>query len=170
MTKKQRYQHMTTGKRQNTVNMKTYSILLLMISGAFADGRAKTAGILNVNTWSISVGKTQLLSWMKQEIGAEASVKKSALRLSDTLHAQMYFCGSDAGNSTSVLTIKNSSDSLIAAFPHKNTGPGFEADAPLKGFLSQCSPGETLQLYFSIFNAEQKAMNRTLLLGKLKLR
>ncbi len=150
--------------------MRTYVILLLMISGAFVDGRAKTLRIFNVNTWSISVGKTELMSWMKQEIGAETSVKKSALRLSDTLHAQMYFCGSDAGNSTSVLTIKNSSDSLIAAFSHRNTGLSFEADAPLKAFLTQCSPGETLQLYFSIFNAEQKTLNRTILLGKLKFR
>lgn len=150
--------------------MRTCMILLLMISGTFVDGRTKTKSSFNANTWSITIGKTELLSWMKHGIGAEASVKKSALRLSDTLHAQMYFCGSDAQHSTSVLTIKNSSDSLIASYPHKNTGLGFEADAPLKGFLNQCSPGETLQLYFSIFNAEQKALNRTLLLGKLKLR
>lgn len=152
------------------MNMRNYVILLLLISGNLTDGRTKTASSFNSNTWCISIGKTELLSWMKHDIGAEASVKKSTLRLSDTLHAQMYFCGSDAGNSTSVLTIKNSSDSLIGSYPHKNTGLGFEADAPLKGFLNRCSPGESLQIYFSIFNAEHKALNKTLLLGKLKLR
>lgn len=64
---------------------------------------------------------------------------------------------------------KNSSDKLLASYPHQNEGMGFEANAPLKGFLNQGATGETLLIYFSVFDAEQKALNRTILLGKLKL-
>lgn len=143
--------------------------LLLMMTVSLAGGRTATSNSFNTNTWSISIGKTELLSWRKQEIGAEAGVKRSALRLSDTLHARMYFCGSNARHSISVLTIRNSSDKLIASYTHQNQGIGFEADAPLNGFLDQCPQGESLQVYFSILDAEQKALNRTILLGKLKL-
>lgn len=145
-------------------------LFLLILTTALSGSKAKTAGFLNTNTWCISVGKTDLLIWMKHEIGDEISVKKTSLKLTDTLHAQIYFCGSTAENSTSVVTIKNSSDSLIGTYPHKNTGLTFEANAPLKPVLSGFLPGETIKVYFSIFDAEYKALNRTILLGKLKLK
>lgn len=149
--------------------MRNRLMLLLLTTMSLTGSDTAIPNSLNSNTWSISIGKTELLSWMKQEIGAEVSVRKSALRLSDTLHAEMYFCGSNAQRSISVLTIKNSSDKLLASYPHQNNGMGFEANAPLKGFLNQGATGETLLIYFSVFDAEQKALNRTILLGKLKL-
>lgn len=156
--------------KPNTMTKRLPILFLLILSTTLSGGKAKIAGFLNTNTWRISVGKTDLLIWMKHEIGDEVSVKKTSLKLTDTLHAQMYFCGSTAENATSVMTIKNSSDSLIGTYPHKNTGMAFEANAPLKSILAGFPPGETMKVYFSIFDAGYKTLDRTILLGKLKLK
>ncbi len=123
----------------------------------------------NSNTWCISIGEKNLLIWTKNEIGDETVIDKKSIKPTDVLHVQRYFCGQDAGNSVTHLTIKNNFNKIIKEYSHTNSSLMFEADAPLKDFLGEFISGETIKLYFSISGSD-KLLNDTVLLGRLKIK
>jgi hypothetical protein len=154
------------------INMKKHLSLLLILStllfSAFTtSNRSKS---FNTNSWSVSIGKTDLLCQTKNRIGDEIVIAKKSLKATQVLHARMYFCGQSADNATATLTIKNNFNKTLKEYSKQSYGLEFGADAPLKDFIEEFLPGQTIKIYFSISGAENEGLNTTVLLGQIKLK
>ncbi len=124
--------------------------------------------IKNANTWSIRIGKTEVMNWQKNELGETAILKKNKLKLTDTLFTQRYLCGNTGGYSTTTLVIKNELSQTIKESIHKGDQFMYTAQISINDILTSSgfTYGQPISLFFSIDNKTGK-ISETVLLGKL---
>jgi hypothetical protein len=130
------------------------------------------SALLNVNTWFLSIGTTDLLTWQKNKMGDVAIVNFDKLSMTDTLFAKRYLCGhSPEVLSVTTLRIKNKENQIIGESTNKiNELLFYTASLPLKDVLvkGRTQKGDTLNVYFSIKH-QPDMVDKEVLLGRLKL-
>lgn len=123
----------------------------------------------NKSTWTIRIGKTELLSSKKDKLGDSAYVNLNMFK-KDTLFVEKYTC-LFGGGTVSVLTILNEESKVISTTTNTNSSLGYSASIPIKDIINsnEFNNAKTISIYFSILRTKEDN-NENVLLGKLKLR
>lgn len=146
--------------------------LLTLFAWVLSSWTNSNSGLLNTNSWSLSIGEKVLLaSWKNHELGATVTVARTTIKLMDTLYVERYLCGQNGNESISILTIKDALGDTIAEFSHKNTNFHFSANAQLADIVKspKYSDGMMMDLYFTI-KASSMDRDETVLLARLQIK
>ncbi|RZJ65527.1 MAG: hypothetical protein EOO50_13350 [Flavobacterium sp.] len=153
--------------------MKTYSILCLsliaLITSSFSEPEN---GAVNSNSWSISIGKKEILaSYKGNKMGDLATIETASVKPTDVLVAKRYLCGMSAQDATSTLIFKNSSNDIINETQNTDDGMTFFVRLPMAKILE--SPNfekGIVDVYFVIDTKVKTEKKDAVLLGRLNFK
>lgn len=151
---------------------KNILFIFIIISFVFCSWTEKRKNTLNINSWSIHIGKKEILaSRKKKQMGETAIVDLKKIETTDTLFVQRYLCGYTGQNSNSTLTIKNQQNEIIHETVNKNNQLMFTAKMAMSNILSskKFHPDIILSVFFSI-DSKSENLKQTVLIGKLKIK
>jgi hypothetical protein len=128
--------------------------------------------LLNVNTWSVRIGQTNVLTWQTNKMGEIATVNFNKLHKTDTLFVQRYLCGHNPEErSVTILTLKDEKGKTLAETINKDPQLLlYTGNIPLSDVLvkNKITKGELLNIYFTI-NHGPDEIGEEKLIGRLKL-
>jgi hypothetical protein len=122
------------------------------------------------DSWSITIGKSEVLSSKKNKMGDLAVIEKSQ-NLNDTIYAQRYLCGAMSDDITSSIIIKKNNE-IICERSNLNSGLDFFSKIELSKVFKNANveQGDILDIYFKIDWETEISNSETVLLGKLKIK
>lgn len=123
-------------------------LLLAFLSMAFCFSMPEKS-MLNSDTWFIFLGKKQIASSWKNNLGDTIVLSPKKNSPSDTLSFSRYFCGADALGTTTHLTLRNEKNDIIIETNYLNKTIAFEAKLSLNEIFQ--SPNFTKNKTFGIY-------------------
>lgn len=147
-------------------------LIITVLASVFCSWKVAVIKPTNANSWHLSIGK--IAHWgssKNNNMGDTLSLEKSKLKLTDTLIAERFICGSVGENFITTLTIKNNKDEMISTLSNYQNNFMFEASVPLEGILKlkQVKGRQLFNIYFTIKHKKQ-GQEETVLLARLLLK
>jgi len=155
--------------KRKLINMRKYLVFLLFINCiVFTSWTLAKSHLLNANSWSISIGKKEVLaSWKNNKMGDTAVLFKKNLNPSDTVFTEQFWCGYSGVKCTTKLTITNSDKQIIKESIVKDN-QWLSMQILLSDILNSqnIKNNGIAEVYFTVNNSEQN-INQTAMLGVL---
>ncbi len=142
------------------------AILLIFCSWIIVKERA-----LNINTWSVCIGKKYLLRSFENEMGDTVVLENKKIKLTDILFVHRFLCGYSGQEATSILTIKNEQNEVVAESAVKGSYFNFSAQLPVQNILTsnKYTSNQVFGIFFSI-DSKAEEINETVLLGRMRIK